>query len=130
MVADQPHAAGERRPDHQDERQPVVEARDLRSRPVVEFPLELAIKMNVLQTGLQGFSCSSTGKEPTQQCGGVSEPPAAVDIGKNYLTDHFGRHAPPLGDLLLLPTRADRTFRWPSPKNELFSNRSVSSLGI
>src|ERR1700694_4572995 len=49
---------------------------------------------------------------PTQQCGGVSETPADVDIRKNHLANHFGRHPPPLGDLLLLPTRADRTFRW------------------
>jgi hypothetical protein len=57
---------------------------------------------------------------PTQQCGGVSETPADVDIRKNHLANHFGRHPPPLGDLLLLPTRADRTFRWPSPTNEPF----------
>jgi hypothetical protein len=57
---------------------------------------------------------------PTQQCGGVSEPAADVDVRKSYLTNHFGRHSPPLGDFLLLPTRADRTFGWPSPTNELF----------
>jgi hypothetical protein len=57
---------------------------------------------------------------PTQQCGGVSEPAADVDVRKNYLTNHFGRHSPPLGDFLLLPTRVDRTFGWPSPTNELF----------
>ena len=57
---------------------------------------------------------------PTQQCGGVSEPAADVDVGENYLANHFGRHPAPLGDLLLLPTRADRTFGWPSSTDELF----------
>src|SRR5713226_6898303 len=57
---------------------------------------------------------------PAQQCGGVPEPAANVDIRKNHLANHFGRHPPPLGDLLILPTRADRTFRSPSPTNEPF----------
>jgi hypothetical protein len=47
----------------------------------------------------------------------AGKPMAADTI---FRADHFGRHAPPLGDLLLLPTRADRTFLWPSPTNELF----------
>jgi hypothetical protein len=42
MVADQPHAADKDRQNHQRERQPVIEAGDLRSRPVVKLPIELA----------------------------------------------------------------------------------------
>src|SRR6266852_3232025 len=40
---------------------------------------------------------------PTQQGCGVPEPPGSVNIRKLHLTYRFGRHAPPVGNLLPLP---------------------------
>ncbi len=57
---------------------------------------------------------------PTQQFGGVSEPVADLDVRKNYLANQFGRHPPPVSNLLALPTQADRTFGWTSSTDELF----------
>src|ERR1700694_1565403 len=85
----------------------------LASRPYKDWRLETRQLLNVTIRSREIWS-------PTQQCGGVSEAAADVDVCENYLANHFGQHPAPLGDFLLLPTRADRTFGWPSSTNELF----------